>query len=1007
MKFTIEQLGMAYRKAKVDLYYSSNASVMALAEYEENIMARLQSLLEQLNGDDEGWIDNPNFLGTWTLSSKSINSVELDKQREGKGAGLKFSSPAEDWDFWCNELMANGQGRPKAEFRVMAKCSIDFHILAALWVAQVGEKYDGKLDQCSYGNRLRRSQAQDFSRLSLGSFNPYLKPFREWRDRGLDAIRSALGVGKKIVALTGDVSSFYHELQPGFMLSTDFTGKVLGLELSRSDQRLNMLFIRALEAWALLTPLKRGLPVGLPASAVVANLGLIELDRLITKQIVPLYYGRYVDDIILVMENGAGFRSVSELWEWILLRSQGLLVWDEGGRKEIRFKPSYLSSKDKGSRIVFSNVKSKVFMIAGETGLALVDTLERQINERASEWRALPRVPSSAESIGAEVLSAVDGDGEIADNLRKADEVTMRRASFAIKLRDFEAYERDLPPDSWKVQRHAFLRSFCQYVLVLPKFFELSNYLSRVIRLAVSCGDFWHVNAIIEGLEKICERVKSTCDVEIKGCIDDTRGSLEIVQTWQAEINAAVSESILSAFPTSLTKDDTQAWRDHMKAWHPPSLRSSAQVGTVGVRWMQAQQARLFALDLAHLPFRFCGLPAEMIDQRGVPARKKMPHLEVSPAVLDSAVSDGVGILAKWIKFDGLPSGLVFATRPFKLAELFLVQKDAFEQVGKSDLEDVILAIRGFRPSEDMPRFDSRNVLHIQSGAHASRVGIALSSWRTDLNSWVASVKKAADPDVERYARLHRMLEAVISFPRNSRYLVLPELALPAHWFMRVAAKLGNRGISLISGVQYLHSSKGRVHNQIWTALSHDGLGFKSMMVYRQDKQRAAYHEEQELRRIANLQLQPRKSWKIPPIVQHGNVRFSLLVCSELTNISYRAALRGKVDVLFVPEWNQDTDTFSSLVESAALDVHAYIVQCNDRNYGDSRIRAPYKDPWLRDILRVKGGTTDYCLIGEIDIQALREFQSSHRSPAKGFKPVPDGFEICYERRMLPKADGT
>ncbi len=228
---------------------------------------------------------------------------------------------------------------------------------------------------------------------------------------------------------------------------------------------------------------------------------------------------------------------------------------------------------------------------------------------------------------------------------------------------------------------------------------------------------------------------------------------------------------------------------------------------------------------------------------------------------------------------------------------------------------------------------------------------------------------------------------------------------MPAHWFIRIARKLQGRGISLITGIEYLHASKARVRNQVWAALSHDGLGFPSLMIYRQDKQCPALHEEQELQRLAGLEMKPDKTWKTPPILQHGHLRFALLICSELTNISHRAALRGKVDALFVPEWNQDTETFNALVESAALDMHAYIVQCNDRQYGDSRIRAPFKDSWQRDLLRVKGGVTDYCVIGEIDVQALRQFQSSHRSPAKPFKPVPDGFEIDFGRKVLPAGD--
>lgn len=43
----------------------------------------------------------------------------------------------------------------------------------------------------------------------------------------------------------------------------------------------------------------------------------------------------------------------------------------------------------------------------------------------------------------------------------------------------------------------------------------------------------------------------------------------------------------------------------------------------------------------------------------------------------------------------------------------------------------------------------------------------------------------------------------------------------------------------------------------------------------------------------------------------------------------------------------------------------------------------------------------------ESDILALRQFQSSHRSPSKGFKPVPDGFnnDMAHDRKELPKGE--
>ncbi|MAO52720.1 RNA-directed DNA polymerase [Marinobacter sp. UBA2678] len=1005
---SLESFGLAYRKAKVDLYYSSHASLDAIADYEENLYENLAALQAQYNGDDESWATSSEFLGSWTLATKSVDISPWQKYREVHGIGLIFSSPADEWEHACNLLAGQkAPEKPVAEFRVMAQCSMDFHVLATLWMMEVGHLFDAKLTGCAYGNRLRRTQdGKRINPLSLGSFAPYLKPFRDWRDQGISTMRTALDEGKKIVALTADVSSFYHELNPGFMLDPEFLETVLKLELNEEQAKLHRLFIRALRAWAEATPLGKGLPVGLPASAVVANVALIELDRIIERQVAPLYYGRYVDDILLVMENGAGFRSTVELWEWLFARSGGKLGWvNAQEQSQIRFQPDYLKNGENKSRIYFANTKNKVFMLADEPGKTLVDAIAHQIHERASEWRAMPRLPRSAGHVSTDLLAATQSDGEAADNLRKADALTMRRAGFAIKLRDFEAYERDLHPDAWQAHRRAFFRAFIQHVLVLPQFFDLAVYLPRVIRLATACEDFGDLRRIIDALERLCQQVGEHCHVEIKACPSASAPSeAEIIARWQEKQFSTIRESITAAFPPRLSRAGRQAWEAHMADCHPTLDVETMLSWPVSAKAFQSQHARLFSFDLAHMPFRFMGLPKEMIAQRGIPAKKTVLNCAQGSELLPDTAVDGIQRLAKWIKIKGLPHGLLFATRPFNLAELFVLHKDAYTEQGQAALHSVVLALRGFSLGDKTPRFDKNGVLQIPDGAEPRKYNIAVSSWQTRIESWAAAVTRMPDPDADRYARLCHLLDSVIAQPRHSRYLILPELALPAHWFMRIARKLQGRGISLITGIEYLHAGKSRVRNQVWAALSHDGLGFPSIMIYRQDKQRPALHEEAELKRLAGAEMTPGSLWSkgIPPIIRHGDFHFALLVCSELTNISYRAALRGKVDALFVPEWNQDTETFNALVESAALDIHAYIIQCNDRQYGDSRIRAPYKNSWKRDVLRVKGGVTDYCVIGEIDVKALRQFQSSHRSPAQPFKPVPDGFSIEHSRKVLP-----
>lgn len=986
------------------MYYSSHASLYAIANYESNLHQNLSHLLQRITGEDESWIIHRDFIGTWTLAPKAVNMPDRKDLGKDYMDGVILSSPSDKWTHACASA-SHGSNRkmPVAEFRVMSRCSLDFHVLSTLWILKVGHLFDANLTRSAYGNRLRRKVDGSLNLFSMGSFTPYLKPFRDWRDQGISQMRTAVNEGKKVFAITADVSSFYHELNPDFMLDPYFTESVMKINLSPEEAKLHRLFIHALQAWADTTPLKRGLPVGLPASAVVANVALIELDRIIEQQVVPLYYGRYVDDIMLIMEQGTNVRTAIDLWEWIFARSGDKLGWVNADEKDaICFRPDYLTRGDQASRIHFENGKNKVFSLYGESGKTLLDIISHQIHERASEWQAMPRLPHSERHIGTDLLAATQSDGEAADSLRKADGLTMRRAGFAIKLRDFEAYERDLDPTAWQAHRRAFFRAFIEHVLVMPRFFDLAMYLPRVIRLATACEDFGELRKIIDALERLSQQIREDCDIKIKAASSpmNARTKGEMLDRWKDHQFRSVIESIAAAFPTRLSRAGKQAWDAHMASCETSTTLTSP----LTAKNFQYQHKLLFSFDLAHIPFRFTGLMKEMISQRGIPARNSIRICTQASELLPDPVLQGVHQLTQWLRLNGLPHGLLFATRPYNLPEIFLLCKGAYQKDQQAALRSVVIALRGFSLSDSAPLYDKNGVLQVPNGIASHKYRLAVASWQTRLESWTAAVKRMPDPDTDRYARLLELLDGVISQSHNCRYLILPELALPAHWFMRIARKLQRRGISLITGIEYLHAGKSRVRNQVWAALSHHGLGYSTFIVYRQDKQRPALNEELELRRLAGLEMKPETTWNkdTPPVIRHGDFQFALLVCSELTNIGYRTALRGKVDALFVPEWNRDIETFNTLVESAALDVHTYIIQCNDRQYGDSRIRAPYKDSWKRDVLRVKGGLSDYCVIGEIDVRSLRQFQSSHRSPAQPFKPTPDGFILDHSRKVLP-----
>ncbi len=136
-------------------------------------------------------------------------------------------------------------------------------------------------------------------------------------------------------------------------------------------------------------------------------------------------------------------------------------------------------------------------------------------------------------------------------------------------------------------------------------------------------------------------------------------------------------------------------------------------------------------------------------------------------------------------------------------------------------------------------------------------------------------------------------------------------------------------------------------------------------------------------------------------ILQHGNFFFSGLICNELLNLDYRQHLRGKIDALFVVEWNKDIDMYDPIISSTSNDLHCFMIQVNNREYGDTRLRGPYKESFERDKVRVGGGELDYFIVATVEILALREFQRYHRSPAKPFKPTSTGFQISQDRRSM------
>jgi hypothetical protein len=299
--------------------------------------------------------------------------------------------------------------------------------------------------------------------------------------------------------------------------------------------------------------------------------------------------------------------------------------------------------------------------------------------------------------------------------------------------------------------------------------------------------------------------------------------------------------------------------------------------------------------------------------------------------------------------------------------------------------------------------------LHIGTG-HKSKIIVALTNIKTDDADWAAMASGKSNLSLDRYRRISELVNHTIKLKPKPDYVLFPELSIPIQWVKSISSRLSSSGISMIAGTEYRHFEKNEILSEACLTLNDNRLGFPATVKIWQPKLEPAVGEDENLTKIHG------KIWRYPglsgtrrkptkPIYIHNGAHFGVMVCSELQNSKARVKLQGYIDALIVLSWNQDIETFSALIEAAALDVHAYTILVNNRKYGDSRVRAPAKESFMRDLARVRGGDNDFVIAASLDIDALRAFQSrAKRWPVNGdkFKPLPEGFKLHISRRKRP-----
>jgi hypothetical protein len=987
--FVPGEILLAYRKAKSDLYHENyQVTVVELARYEENLENNINRICDVMNSSPS-WYQSPAFEIRVAMLPK------LEKSEEARSPSVVSNNDFLEWE----RSMATRENAPGIVFKPISQASIDAHVISALWISKVGEKMDMVLAPNIYGSRVARTGKRRYHDMaSASSFGHYPSAYRKWQRGGTTAIRGLIDAAQDAVAILWDFSSFYQSIDPGFIISEGFR--------ERMDRCRKRNFYDALteqdweftaEMAAMMQSYGYGLPVGIAASAIFANMVLNEIDARF-ETLSPTYYGRYMDDLFLVLHNKGRMRTIEEV------RSHIMRVFNAtGGEGDIAICMTegriefYLPNSVYGKTALSINLsKEKCFIVDHASDHEFINRMESTLAEVSSERRFLP---DSTLMDGESARAILTNEDSFSTNDMLLGNVgSLRRMGLANVISSLRFFAQTFSSGEWANERKWLLRVSVDHVFAPQRIFEMIRYAPRIIALFVSASD---TESAVKAANTVKRSVYYCWCKEAGSHLDDSQrkvilGFYEFVCRWIVE--EAIS-AIAVPYANAVSEEGLSIIS---RIWLALSSKiddfdSGKTIENI-VRNAQKIAAVLVSSDLSYHS------PSLVEKKPGEPSLKLVSESVFASLCnsLDEDYRNGAALLFK----DELPPHfMVFPTRRMPTVKVCKLRPDVCENI--VEWRSVIRFVRGGRfggPSEPLESWDG--VKRFSIAKSCEHRNIAVVSILTEDSDFSRSLS-VPNVDRKRYEKLSKLVNDMIRSDPKPHYVLFPELSVPLAFSDVIGQRLAKSGISSIMGVEYVKMKNGpnwqngTVGNQVHLYLVDRRFGYSSLIFQVEDKGSPAIHEREELRQQYGYSLHNLEGRR-PGVYFHDGMAFAVLVCSELTNISYRANLSGGIDVLFVPAWNQDLTTFSALAESSALDLHCYVAIANNRKYGDSRLRGPYSDDWRRDIVRIRGGIHDYVAVGTVDVSGLRAFQSNHISPKEPYKPMPDGYRVQKWRKSYP-----
>lgn len=955
----------AYKKLKQDNYYDSVDLFLRerIAVFEQSSIdlkfKKITSFIESIELMDfsEEELINSSFLKNY-LSQISFKCLPKTMKEVKDDPQINFISNDRSHD---NYEVSN--------VNYFIDSPIVLNIIDVIWTSTVGRIIDSQISLTCIGNRLEKEKnidiEQEKEEESSRLFKIYHFQYQKWRDNAIQNALTHLDLNQNIYILGLDFKQCYYHLEPDWetifkKIDKNKENIALYKNLTRIIKIIYETYSKRLSTYINFThTTAKGLnsiPIGYTSSRIISNFMLDEyFDKPLKNKINPFYYGRYVDDILLVISKPSGLtqNGPEELMEKIFI-DNNILKKDEKKSNE-KGVGEYRICEEKLKHLVIQKNKLVIQYFDHNHSRAGLTEFKKEIDEQASEFRFLP-----------------SDDGE-----------------------------KGIDDCAYDVIYKGSINKLRSVIGLSENSTELSKYLSRRIiqhRLSSDKLDDKYIEQLFRfykgrNIFDFCRLWEKVFSLFITN--SQEYECYKFYKTCEHTINLlSYSESIEVE---EKLKEDTKKYLQIALAI-PIGLLSASDVISELKSKKLIEIIELDKIDLVSKPFRLSNL---------------IRHQFVSYPLYN--FSDYKGNLIKFPKKNNQLS-MNKKSEEYSPRYIYNEEKILFDYLNKinssngtkktwnetnesnknSNTEETpkISELKGKKAdctSVDLICFPNTNL-----GNQSLCIGVAnIKVFESDIEASYHP-RKYPNLSYKRQAIFYDLINAAIESPNPCDLIIFPEVSVPYQWLPFMVEQSRKLQLGMIFGLEHWVSNK-IAYNLTATILPYQNLNHsKSAHVSLRPKN---YYSPSEKMKLTGIGLETSEfPTKYYELFCWKGFMFTVYNCFELTNVEHRGIFKSELDFLTAITLNKDVHYFSNIIESSCRDLHCYIVQANTSDYGDSRIVKPTMNETM-NILRIKGGENHTLMKTIINFEEIRLFQSKEYDPEdKTFKPAPAGYDNSYAR---------